>query len=230
VIAMAGKSFFALIVELFLLSWFLIPLMLLLFILALSTIIERAWFFRKNLKAGLAIEYDLQTVQHRSMADLQAMLAHYANTLQGALLKTAVHSSGTDAETMERQLDEAILWQMPKLDRNLWIIDTSVTMAPLLGLLGTILGMIESFNVLGRAGTDNPGAVMSGVAYALIATALGLLIAIVNLVFLNFFNKKNRLALHQLELIKIMLINRFHGADAARTGSPTTASNMAGAK
>jgi biopolymer transport protein ExbB len=227
---MAGKSFFALVAELFVLSWFLIPLMLLLFIFSLSTIIERGWFFRKNLKAGLAVEYDLQTVPYRSVTDLQVMLDHYANTMQSALLKTALQSGGGDAETMERQLDEAILWQMPKLDRNLWIIDTTVTMAPLLGLLGTILGMIESFNVLGRAGTDNPGAVMSGVAYALIATALGLLIAIVNLVCLNFFNKKNRLALHQFELIKVMLINRFHGADAARTSPATTAPSLAGAK
>jgi len=64
--------------------------------------------------------------------------------------------AGEDAETMDRHIEESILWLLPKMDRNLWLVDTAVTLAPLLGLLGTIIGMIQSFNVLGSAAKGNP--------------------------------------------------------------------------
>ena len=114
---------------------------------------------------------------------------------------------------MDRKIEESIMWQLPKLDRGIWVLDTSVTLAPLMGLLGTIIGMVHAFDILGAA--DNSGSstkmVTGGIAEALVATGAGLLIAIVAVLFLNHFNKRIRVALHQMDLIKTMLINRFHG-------------------
>ena len=82
-----------------------------------------------------------------------------------------------------------------------------------MGLLGTIIGMVHASDILGAA--DNSGSstkmVTGGIAEALVATGAGLLIAIVAVLFLNHFNKRIRVALHQMDLIKTMLINRFHG-------------------
>jgi biopolymer transport protein ExbB len=98
---------------------------------------------------------------------------------------------------------------MPRLDRNLWVLDTAVTLGPLLGLLGTIIGMVESFNVLGSSGTANPNGVTGGIGHALTATACGLVIAIVCVIFLNYFNKRIRMTVNQFDLIKSLLVSRF---------------------
>ncbi len=71
------------------------------------------------------------------------------------------------------------------LVRSLPVLDTIITVAPLLGLLGTVTGMIKAFHLAGRAGLNNPSLITGGVAEALIATATGLLIAIVTLLGYN---------------------------------------------
>jgi biopolymer transport protein ExbB len=109
-------------------------------------------------------------------------------------------------------VDEAILELVPAMDRNLWVLDTAVTLGPLLGLLGTIFGMVKTFNVLGAEGAAaGAQAVTGGIGEALVATGVGLFIAIVGLVFLNYFNKRVRLGVQQMELIKITVVNRLIG-------------------
>ncbi|OYV37785.1 MAG: hypothetical protein B7Z81_05515 [Acidocella sp. 20-61-6] len=98
---------------------------------------------------------------------------------------------------------------MPRINRLLWVLDTAVTIAPLLGLFGTIIGMVQAFNVLAtNAGTQK---VTGGIADALISTGAGLLIAIIAVYFVNYFNALTRQIIHQLELMKLVLINRVHG-------------------
>jgi biopolymer transport protein ExbB len=206
------------IVEISLLSGGLIPLMAVLLVVTIAVIIERLWFFNRVLSAGRAIEHDVQLVGYQQADDLRAVAKHYAGTVQAAVLDTALATRAEDADAMDRQIDETIMWQVPKLDRFMWVLDTAVTLGPLLGLFGTIIGMIESFGVLGTSGTSNPTAVTGGIAHALVATAGGLFIAIIAIVFLNYFNKRLRLAMHQLELLKVMLVNRLHGGGSEQHG------------
>lgn len=209
-------------------SYGLLPLMSLLLLVVLAVIIERLYFYARVLKAGEAMEHDVQLVKYQSVSDLNAVANHYAGTLQVDIIRTAIASRGADAETMDRHIEESVLWMLPQMDKNLWLVDTSVTLAPLLGLLGTIIGMIQSFNVLGSAAKGNPDMVTGGIAHALVATAFGLLIAIISVLFLNYFNKKNRLTLHQIELLKTMVINRMYGGGSALQGR--SAEVPAGAK
>jgi biopolymer transport protein ExbB len=80
--------------------------------------------------------------------------------------------------------------EVRQLRRFLPILDTIITLAPLLGLLGTITGMISAFGIMSEAGLGQPHAVTGGVAEALIATATGLFIAIMTLMPYNYFNAK----------------------------------------
>jgi biopolymer transport protein ExbB len=80
--------------------------------------------------------------------------------------------------------------ELARLRRFLPVLDTIVTLSPLLGLLGTVTGMIAAFGVMGQSGMNSPHAITGGVAEALIATAVGLGIAIAALVPLNFFNSR----------------------------------------
>jgi biopolymer transport protein ExbB len=197
----------------------LLPLMSLLLLITIAVIIERWYFFHKVLLAGEAMEHDVQLVKYQNADDMKKVADHYQGTVQSAIIGTALASRGEDASAMDRHIEEAIMWQLPKMDKHMWVLDTSVTLAPLMGLFGTIIGMIKTFNVLGVQGANGaPEMVTGGIGEALIATGAGLLIAIIAIVFLNYFNKRVRLALHQMELLKIMVINRLYGGGSAHHG------------
>lgn len=93
------------------------------------------------------------------------------------------------------------------LGRGLWVLETVVTAAPLMGLLGTITGMMDAFQIIGGAGLVAPAKVTSGVAQALISTALGLLIALFALFAFNFFSRMQSRSLDHMERLGSRLID-----------------------
>lgn len=97
-----------------------------------------------------------------------------------------------------RLQDEAKLIEK-SLAAALWILETIITVAPLLGLLGTIVGMMNSFKLIGDDTLINPTGVTAGVAESLIATACGLVIAISALFAFNYFSQKQEQVLDELE-------------------------------
>ncbi len=209
-------------IQLSIMSGGLLPLMAVLLLITLAVIIERAWFFHRVLKSGLELEHDLQLVEYQNWDKLEQIASHYEGSLQRSLISSALASRGQDADTSDRHIDEAVMWQLPKIDRYVWVLDTAVTLAPLMGLLGTIIGMVHAFDILGTAGAAGGATQMvtGGIAEALVATGAGLFIAIIAVLFLNHFNKRIRLALHQMDLLKVMLLNRMHGGGSAHQGVP----------
>lgn len=197
-------------------------LMALLLLVALTVIVERAWYLYRLMAGGRAIN-DSVAGMPKSRADLLESAIRQAGGLPHAeLMKVALsHPDINDRQVLADRLEESILHEIPKLDRSLWILDTAVTLAPLLGLFGTIVGMFNAFSGLGQNGAAATQ-VTSGVAEALIATAGGLFIAMLGVTFLNSLNTRVKLLVHQLETLKQMLINRFGhsghagGADAHR--------------
>jgi biopolymer transport protein ExbB len=93
------------------------------------------------------------------------------------------------------------------LGRWLWILETIVTAAPLLGLLGTIVGMIRAFRLFGTEGLVDPRGVTGGVAEALVATAAGLFIAIVALLAFNYFSQRLARVMDDLEQLGTRLVD-----------------------
>ncbi|MGO9818462.1 MAG: MotA/TolQ/ExbB proton channel family protein [Acidocella sp.] len=197
------------IIRLIVLSGGLLLIMFLLLVLALAVVIERSYLLKKVLRQGKNIHNKLRQVKYQDISGLQTLANESADTLQGHLIATAIASRGEDAEEMEMHLEEEILSATPKITRLLWVLDTVVTIAPLLGLFGTIIGMIQAFNVISSDG--GPSKVTGGIADALISTGAGLFIAIIAVYFVNYFNALTRQIMHQLDLIKLILINRTHG-------------------
>jgi biopolymer transport protein ExbB len=89
-----------------------------------------------------------------------------------------------------QSLEAAAMQEIEKMKRYLSVLDTIITLAPLLGILGTVSGIIISFDLLGAAGIENPKAVSGGIAQALLTTAAGLAIAIVTLIPYNALTRK----------------------------------------
>ena len=102
----------------------------------------------------------------------------------GRILSIQKENQGVDPETLELKIDEAILREVPQLEKYHSIIKVFAAVAPLLGLLGTVVGMIVTFQALTLVGTGDPKLMAGGISQALVTTMLGLIVAI-PLVFLH---------------------------------------------
>lgn len=183
-------------------------IMAFLLLVALTVIVERSWYLKKIIRKGARISSAIEKLNHLDKRNIKEMAEEFSRYPQGALLAVPLnHPDIQDSERLSGLLDEAILRQAPEVDRSLWMLDTIVTLGPLLGLLGTIIGMFNAFQVLGSAATA-PTQITGGVAEALVATASGLLVAIIGLIFFNALNNDVRLIIHQMDVVKVSLVNR----------------------
>ena len=92
--------------------------------------------------------------------------------------------------SMTKAMETAAADEMKRMRRFLGVLETMITVAPLLGILGTVTGIIAAFNLLGTTGIEQPQLATSGIAEALITTAAGLLIAIPSIIPFNYFNSR----------------------------------------
>jgi len=101
--------------------------------------------------------------------------------------------------SMTKAMETAAADEMKRMRRFLGVLETMITVAPLLGILGTVTGIITAFNLLGTAGMEEPQLATSGIAEALITTATGLFIAIPSIIPFNYFNSRAEDAALSLE-------------------------------
>jgi biopolymer transport protein ExbB len=182
--------------------------MAILLLVALTVIIERTRHLLHMQNAGVEIMNLLKTDAPLSSKSSQDKLIEHREMPHARLIQAlSQESSGASSETIASHLEEAVMHEVPLLDRSLWMLDTVITLAPLLGLFGTILGMFNAFSVLDDI-QNGASQVTGGIAEALIATACGLFIAMLGLIFFNWLNTRVRIIVHQLETLKVMLLNR----------------------
>lgn len=180
--------------------------------IALTIIIERSWYLQRAAGSGRAALAQLDRLESVSHASLITCSEKFRGLPAASLFAAAARVPGhASREDVEARLEEVLMREAPRVDRFLWVLDTVVTLAPLLGLFGTIIGMFNAFQVLSDPG-NAPTQVTGGVAEALIATASGLFVAMVGLVFFNGLHTRVRAVVHQLETLKAGLVNRVAGA------------------
>ncbi|HRJ53243.1 MAG TPA: MotA/TolQ/ExbB proton channel family protein [Candidatus Thiothrix moscowensis] len=112
------------------------------------------------------------------------------SSLMGRVLATGLESRELPRHIMKENVEEAGRHAVQELERYLPALGTVVTIAPMMGLLGTVLGMIGVFSAINAAGVGNPQQMAGGISEALITTVAGLLIAIITLVFERYFKAK----------------------------------------
>ena len=117
----------------------------------------------------------------------------------GRIMKVYEDNPDVGTETLELKLDEAILKEMPKIQRGLSALALLAAIAPLLGLLGTVTGIIETFQSITLHGTGDPRVMSGGISQALVTTVMGLLVAIPLLLFHSFLSNKSNTLVHILD-------------------------------
>lgn len=111
------------------------------------------------------------------------------------LVTGIVHREYDMGRAMEAEADHTV----QRMNRYMPVLDTMITVTPLLGIFGTVLGIIGSFKILGSSGIADPKLVTSGIAQALITTATGLGIAIIAVIPYNYLNSRINRAIHTME-------------------------------
>ncbi len=117
----------------------------------------------------------------------------------GRVLKVYDDNKDVDVDTLDLKLGEAILTETPALTRNITIIQVISVVAPLMGLLGTVIGMIETFQSITLFGTGDPKTMASGISTALMTTVLGLCVAIPTVLLHAVVNTRSKSIIHVLE-------------------------------
>ena len=162
--------------------------------IALAVVIERFLFWRQ-ISSRQTVEEVFTLVEKGEIAKA----LDFGGTIDSPLARVLVSGLAHRTPALAKALEVAAQKEVPVLKRRLTILDTIITLAPLLGLLGTITGMIGSFGIMSQAGLGQPHAVTGGVAEALIATATGLLIAILTLVPYNYFTSRAEEEMEEIE-------------------------------
>ena len=154
-------------------------------LISLALTIERLNFWAR-IKSQQAVRNMLALVEAGEFDKALKVGRDSPHPIARVMAAGLAHRNPAPAKAMEA----AAQAQIPVLKSRLGTLDTIITLAPLLGLLGTVVGMIGSFDIMSEAGMGQPHAVTGGIAEALIATATGLLIAILTLIPYNYFSSR----------------------------------------
>ncbi len=135
-----------------------------------------------------------------------------------SVVKAALLKYGHPKEEIEKGIESAAVFESGRLERGLMVLSTTASVAPMLGFLGTVAGMIQSFDTLAAQGLTNPGAVAAGISVALITTATGLTIAIPAQLGYNYFMSRINKFMRDIETSSNMLLETFVEMDSDRYG------------
>ncbi|MBT9539300.1 MotA/TolQ/ExbB proton channel family protein [Thiobacillus sp.] len=190
-------------------GWPIFPLILA-SVIAVAIIIERAYSLRtQEVVPATLLQETIKVYQERGVpAELLKQLTE--SSPLGRIFATALKNSNNSREVMKESIEESGRAVTHELDRFLTSLGTIASMAPLLGLLGTVIGMIEIFGAQTGGGT-NPGQLAHGISIALYNTAFGLIVAIPAMIAYRFFRSKVESLVVDMEQQAIKLVEIVHG-------------------
>jgi len=198
-------------------------------ILMLTYIIERAYAFykaRSRIGTEQFVSQITEALRNDNIMEAVSICEEaggpLANVLKAGLLRYSqamIEDKEITKEDIQEAIEEAGLLEIPQLERNLAVLGTIAVIAPLLGLLGTVTGMIKSFTTIALEGTGDPQQLAGGISEALLTTATGLTIAIPTMVAYNYFDARvSRFVLEiqqvSTEIINSLLLGRSGGGSA----------------
>lgn len=157
-------------------------------IIALTVIIDRLIFWiREDMRRNQPlVDHVLELCQRGDWGAVKERVTGSKDYVTRILVSGILHREFSMVKAMESAAAEEI----KRMRRFMGALDTMITVAPLLGIFGTVLGIISSFDLLGMSGIEHPKAVTAGIAQALITTATGLGIAILSVFPYNYFNSR----------------------------------------
>ena len=166
--------------------------LILMSVISVAIVLERLWSLRNISSVTVRFSESLVEPLKKGQRDLALVICkqHSDCPVGRIMLSILSHDSDTRPEATNGIANEAMFEEAQRLKKNLWILGTVASSAPFIGLLGTVVGIIKSFESMAVAGTGGFAVVAAGISEALVATALGLGVAIIAVVFYNYFQTR----------------------------------------
>lgn len=184
-------------------------------IIAIGIIGERFYTLRHNIVAPRDLLPRLVQEYRKGGVTAETLARLAQESPLGKVLATALGNIKSSREVMRESIEEAGRGVAHELDRFLTTLGTIATMSPLLGLLGTIIGMIEIFGASAPTGLTDPAQLAHGISIALYNAAFGIIVAVPSLVFYRHFRAKADSLVVEMELQAIKLVEVILGERAA---------------
>lgn len=179
---------------------FIVPILITLLLLVITFVVERIFTISKAKGKVKATEF-LRRVQYNlanknldsAIAECDKQRGSVGNVMRAGLKKYKEMAANTELTTeqkvinIQNEIEEATTLELPMLEKNLVFLSTIASCATLMGLLGTVLGMIRAFTALSATGGTDSTALALGIAEALVNTALGIATSFLAIVFYNYF-------------------------------------------
>lgn len=181
-------------------------------IVLIGIIIERFIAIRKASRDGDDL-LDQVKAAYKGPGDAAATIAlceKFGGPI-GRMFARGVKNSHRDSDAIEMAMEQEAANETPALEAYLQVMKTIINIAPLLGLLGTIAGMISSFRAASHSGLSNPTQVLGGISEALISTATGITLAIIGFIFYNYFANQSKKVIEDMEYYGAELVNFLTG-------------------
>ena len=154
-------------------------------LVSLTLIIERGifWIREKRTRDRGRLDEFMGLIEKNRLEEARRLTKNTRDCVIRVMVCGVVHRDFSLRDALRMSADEEIA----RMRRYLPVLDTMITLSPLLGILGTVTGIIYSFHMLGTVGVENPSLVTEGISQALLTTAFGLTIAIFSLIPYNYF-------------------------------------------
>jgi len=177
-------------------------------VISLTVVLERLWSLRNIGSKTVRISESLLEPIKKGQKDLAvAICKQNADSPAGRIfLRIFDKEGGQQLETASAIGGEAMFEETHSLKKHLWILGTVASSAPFIGLLGTVVGIIKAFENMAIEGTGGFAVVAAGISEALVATALGLAVAIIAVIFYNYFQTRisNINGLFRIQVAKVL--------------------------
>ena len=189
-------------------GWLMVPIILC-SVISVAIIIERLWTLKKDNVAPADLVVDLEHLLEQHQLTEARLEELEQNSYLGRILVAGLCVSNQTSAEIRRSIEEAGRHVVHELEKYLNALGTIAAITPLLGLLGTVIGMIKVFAAITAVGVGNPQILAGGISEALITTAAGLSVGIPSLMFHRYFKGKiNELTVdmeqHALRLLNLM--------------------------
>ncbi|MDH3872444.1 MAG: MotA/TolQ/ExbB proton channel family protein [Gammaproteobacteria bacterium] len=191
-------------------GWLMLPIIAC-SVIALAIIVERLWSLQvrrvlpKHLVAQVWRWEKIHQLNDERLTELQA------SSPLGSILAAGIANRHENRDIMKESIEDTGRHIVHELERYLNTLGTVAAITPLLGLLGTVIGMIKVFATITTQGVGNPGALAGGISEALITTAAGMSVAIPTLMFYRYFRGRVRMLVLKMEQEAMIMVEIMHG-------------------